>query len=303
MELIVEKLVAKQTRKSTIDTYLRIWHNFNKFVLNLDVIPKSWEQRATLYVTFLIEHGRQSSSIKSYISAIKKLLMIGGYKWQDDQLMLSSLTKACRLENDRVYVCFPIQCSLLELMLFEVGRIYHDQAYLQKLYKAVFALSYYVMMRIGEITESPHVLLARNVHIATNKDKMLLILYSSKTHGLNSRPQKIKIMSNRAEKTGKYLYRHFCPFLLLRQFLKVRGTYATDIEQLFIFKDNSPLQSNQATSVLKRCISNIGLNCEFYSLHSFRIGRTTDLIKFGYSVEEVSGAGSQMQFISTLDPN
>ena len=186
MELIVEKLVAKQTRKSTIDTYLCIWHNFNKFVLNLDVIPKSWEQRATLYVAFWIEHGRQSSSIKSYISAIKKLLLIRGYKWQDDQLMLSSLTKACRLENDRVYVCFPIQYSLLELMLFEVGRIYHDQAYLQKLYKAVFALSYYVMMRIGEIIESPHVLLARNVHIATNKDKMLLILYSSKTHGLNS---------------------------------------------------------------------------------------------------------------------
>ena len=48
-------------------------------------------------------------------------------------------------------------------------------------------------MHVGELTASPHVLHAKNIHIGTNKNKILLILYSSKTHGKANRPQEIKI--------------------------------------------------------------------------------------------------------------
>ena len=106
--------------------------------------------------------------------------------------------------NDRVHHRLPIYCSFLEMILFEVERVYslQSQLYLEYLYKAMFIICYYGMMRIGEVTESPHVLKARNVHMATNKDKLLLILYSSKTHGKGQRPQKIRITSNRTEKQG-----------------------------------------------------------------------------------------------------
>ena len=159
------------------------------------------------------------------------------------------------------------------------------------LYKAVFILSYYGMMRIGEVTLSNHVVKARNVHVATNKDKLLLVLYSSKTHSCRHRPQKIKITSNKSEITGSYAHRHFCPFAVLRKFIQLRGSYDNDQEQFFIFHDKEPIRPMQATKILKLMIQRLGLDNTLYSMHSFRIGRTSDLIKFKYPLDEVQRLG------------
>ena len=102
MEQVVQRLLGLQNRKSTVRTYLNIWRQFKNSVISLDVLPSSWEARTTLYIAHMIENGKQSSSIKSYVSAIKKLLVTDGYKWQDNEVLLTSLTKACRMINDRV---------------------------------------------------------------------------------------------------------------------------------------------------------------------------------------------------------
>ena len=86
----------------------------------------------------------------------------------------------------------PILCGLLDMILFEVQRYFamRKQLYLEIMYKTLFALCYYGLMRIGEVTLSPHVLKAKDVHKAMNKDRVLLVLYSSKTHDKSLRPQK-----------------------------------------------------------------------------------------------------------------
>ena len=160
-------MLNQQVRKSTIKTHMNIWRQFNNFVISLDVKPPTWEARTTLYIAYLIDNGKQSASIKSYVSAIKKLLVLDGYKWKDEEVLLTSLTRACRLINDKVHRRMPIYCSFLEMILFEVERKFSSQHYLECLYKAIFILSYYGMMRVGEVTDSPHVLKARNVHLAT----------------------------------------------------------------------------------------------------------------------------------------
>ena len=167
MELVVQKLLSQQNRPSTVKNYMNIWRQFNNFVLSLDVRPKSWEARTTLFVAYMIENGRQSSSVKSYVSAIKKMLVTDGYKWQDSEVLLTSLTHACGIINDRVKHRLPIGCGFLEMILFEVEwRFGDNQHYLNALYKAVFIIHYYGMMRIGEVTKGPHVLKARDVHMA-----------------------------------------------------------------------------------------------------------------------------------------
>ena len=246
-----------------------------------------------LFIGYLINNGVQSGMIKSYVSAIKKTLLLDGYDWNDKLVLVHSLAKACRIVNDRVRTRLPIQCGLLELILFEVQRQFSSkkQWYLELLYKALFVISYYGLMRIGEVTRSPHVLKARNVHIGQNKMKILMILYSSKTHDEANRPQEIKIMANQYEKSGKYLKRHFCPFQVIQQFLAIRGSFHSDDEQFFIFSDRSPVTPEHARSVLKLTINKLGLDGSVYGMHSFRIGRTTDLIRFNYSVEEVKLMG------------
>ena len=231
--------------------------------------------------------------MKSYVSAIKKTLIMNGYDWNDNLVLVSSLAKACRIINDQVRTRLPIHCGLLETILFEIQCIFmqRSQWYLECLYKALFTVSYYGLMRVGEVTLSQHVLKAKNVHVAKNKDKILLVLYSSKTHDKANKPQKIMITSNLIEKTGRYATRFFCPFALMRKFLDVRGGYQMDNEPLFVFRGNNPVTPMHACTLLKTVLNNLGLNHTSYGMHSFRIGRTTDLIKFGYSIDEVKLMG------------
>ena len=103
MQSIIEKLQSKQTRDSTAKNYLNIWHQFNKFLLRLDKRPSSWEHRTLLFVAHLIEYrGAQSSTVKSYVSAIKKTLTMDKHKWNDNVILISSLTKASKIINDLV---------------------------------------------------------------------------------------------------------------------------------------------------------------------------------------------------------
>ena len=208
-------------------------------------------------------------------------------------MLLGSLTKACKLINDKVHTRLPIQCGLLELILFEIQRVYGSagQHYLQIMYTALFALSYYGMMRVGEVTKSDHVVKAKDIQSAVNKDKLRVILYSSKTHKTGMRPQKITITSNQEEKSGFYAKRYFCPFKLMNTYISCRGDFDEADDQFFVFSDGSPVAANHARQVLKTCLTNLGLSSEFYGMHSFRVGRTTDLIKYNYSIEEVKRMG------------
>ena len=287
MEMIVEKLMWQQNRESTAKTYLSIWHNFNDFLLKLDFMPASWENRTTLFIAYLVDNGYQSSTVKSYVSAIKKMVISDGYKWKDDEVLLSSLVRACKLKNDIMKIRLPIHCSLLEMILFEVQRFYKKkmQPYLETLYKAIFALGYYGLMRVGELTASPHVLKARDVHIGENKDKILLVLFSSKTHDVSSRPQNIKVAANKD--VDFYRCRNFCPFKLVCDYKNMRGDYFSDLEEFFIFKDGTPVTAEHARKVLRLTLQKIGFDSSNYDMHSLRIGRATDLIKFGYSVKKV----------------
>ena len=71
--------------------------------------------------------------------------------------------------------------------------------------------------------------------------------------------------------------------------MKCRGAYINENEPLFIFQDKSPVLPRHASEVLRKVLTSIGLKKQVhhYSMHSLHIGRTSDLIKFGYSIEEV----------------
>ena len=115
---IMDRLKYESLRETTSKTYLGIWRNFNKFLIRLDIKPKSWEERTALYCTYLIEQGTQSSTVKSYVSAIKTTLKYDRYIWDQNGVLLEALIKACKLKNDRVMYRFPIKVGLLEVLLF-----------------------------------------------------------------------------------------------------------------------------------------------------------------------------------------
>ena len=297
IERIMNNLRYNQNRSTTNDTYLRIWRQFNKFIILLDRKPSSWEERTSLFLASMVDQGMKSQSVKSYASAIKKILINDDYQWDDNKVLLGALTRSARLVNDSVRTRLPIGGGLLELILYEIQRKFRStkQIYLECLYKAMFLLGYYGLLRVGELTKTnidSHTIKAKNVHMATNKDKLLIILYSSKTHSKANIPQKIKICSNKGKNTN-YIERNFCPFKEINKYIDLRGKILkTDNEQFFIFRDRSAVTADNARSILKEMLTKLGLNCDLYGMHSLRIGRASDLLlKFNYSISEIKRAG------------
>ena len=241
----------------------------------------------------LIDQGKQSATIKSYVSTIEKMLLMDGYDWNENLVLVRSLAKACKIINNGVITRLHIHCGLLEIILFEVQRMFFDknQWYLKILYKCIFIISYYGLIRIGEVTFSPYILRAKDVHVAKNKNKILLILCSSKTHDKSSRLQKIKITANQNEKSAHYSKRHFCTFETLRKFISIRKDYEHEEEKFVISRDGSRVWSSHMRTILNKILSNIGLDSTLYGMHSFRIGQTTDLIKYKYTIEEAMRMG------------
>ena len=129
------------------------------------------------------------------------------------------------------------------------------------------------------------------MHIGQNKDKMLFVLYSSKTHGQESRPQKVKITANHIYCKKEKQKRFFCPFKKSREYLALRGNYRSETDPFFVHKDNSPVTPAQVRIILKRALKSINLNPELYGFHSLRIGRAGYMISFNYKISDVKLAG------------
>ena len=290
IHLLIDKLKSHQTRATTRETYHKVWRLFNNFLLRLDKSQYNtcWEDRLVLFGSHLVDEGIQSSTIKCYFAAIKHILRTDGYAWDDGKAMLSTITKSCKLLNDRIMVGLPIRKRLLEIILFEMQRHFAMQPYLETLYSALFAICYYGMFRIGEVALSTHAMKAVDVHIASNKDKILIVLHTSKTHGRESWPQKIKI---KASSSPLQIEKFFCPFELMRSYLKVRGGFEEDTEQFFIFKDRSPVKPEHVRTVLRDLLKTLGLQASLYNTHSFRIGKATEMLAAKFRISDIMRAG------------
>ena len=132
----------------------------------------------------------------------------------------------------------------------------------------------------------------KNVHIAVNKDKILLILYWSKTHGANNFKQKIKIQANVNCYYNTFKKkRFFCRFEVTCTFIWIWGGYKEENGNFFIFHDQSPVCHHHFQKVMKDLIKRCNLEESLYGTHSLRIGRCSDLIRYGFPIDVVRRLG------------
>lgn len=282
---IIDIIKYMKHTRSTRRKYHDIWINFNKFLLQFDRMPTTWEDRIYVYMAHLVDNRKQTSTIKTYLSAIRQILTSDGVELKEDKELLSSMMKTSKIQNDKLYIRLPIKFNLLQLILRMVDKKYSQsgQHYLASLMKAMFASAYYGLLRISEITTSPHQIKAKNFHLARNKNKATFILDSSKTHSTRQKPQKVVIPG--IAKLGKN-----CPIQLIEDYLKKREVSTPDTP-FFILKGAQPVTPYMFRTVLKNILTDIGVNCALYDSHSFRQGRCVDLYKLGYSLTAVKQAG------------
>ena len=143
-----------------------------------------------------------------------------------------------------------------------------------------------VFSESGEMASGDHPVKAKDVHVGGNKQKILLMLFTSKTHGVYTKPQEIKIWADAQLKNTKY-----SPFEVTRQYAKVRGGYYDESDPFFVLTDGTPVRPKLVRSALRRVLNRLGLDGKLYGTHSFRIGRASDLQKSGASVDEIKQLG------------
>ena len=127
---------------------------------------------------------------------------------------------------------------------------------------------------------------AVNVHEARNRDRILLVLYTSKNTwpGFQTSKDKKSVVKTHLEvcssddttrvASKRYLKDcHFCPVSWVLKFIKMRPPIMDTNEQLFIFQDRSPLLAHHLRDLLRSILENLQLEKNFYDTHSFRIGR------------------------------
>ena len=108
-------------------------------------------------------------------------------------------------------------------------------------------------------------------------------------HGQESLPQNIKIKSRNIDE--KCVKKFYCPFRLMENFLAMRGSYISDSEKFFVFRDGSNVNHNHVCNTIRFMLTKLNLNSALYDTHSLRIGRSSDMLKYEYSIEEIKLAG------------
>ena len=284
-------------RDSTRKNYYAIWKLFNTFYLRLDRKPETWEERLNYFITYLVHSNKQSSTVKSYVSAIRSVLQEDGYELNNDQFILTALTRACKIHNDVFRTRLPIHRSMICMILQRTKSRFEklNQPYLSLLFQTIFITAYFGLFRISELThtDSGHAVCTKDVQVGTNKSKFMFILRSSKTHDRSSRPQIVKIAGKKNNKDvgqGQQL-KLLCPYKLLRKYSKARKPCGLDHEQFFVHSDGSPVTAAQVRVCLKESLKEAGFNSALYSFHSIRAGRAGDLLKLGLSVETIKKIG------------
>ena len=261
-----------------------MWKLFNEFFIRLDRKPNNWEDRIILFAGYLVDNDKKASTVKSYISAIKAVLMADDVEVNVNRYLITSLTKACTYHNNHVYTRLPIRKNLLQLMIKKLPDVFDGtQEYLVIMYRTLFITAYYGLFRIGELTLGDHVLKARDVKISDNKRKVKFILRTSKTHWTDSKPQIIKIESEEIEQTNNQKNKNkksgFCPFEELQRYIRVRRRIKDNKEQFFIFQDRSPVKPDHFRTILRKTLDKCGLDSSNYCCHGTRSGRAIDLVE------------------------
>ena len=192
-----------------------------------------------LFAGYLVETNKKSTTIRCYLSAIRAILADEKIQINEDRSLLNAITRACKLKNDTLLYKFPIHRNLLKTIVKTTRETLErkGQVYLSVLYQALFSTAYFGLFRIGELTKSPHVILAKNVNITNNKKKLMFLLRSSKTHSKGDLPQIVKISAT--ERSCGQSYN--CPFRILQNYIDLRPAIIKDSEQFFSFSKTEHL--------------------------------------------------------------
>ena len=247
--------------KSSFKSYIRHWNYFSEFlhgVLYQEVCLPIHSQHIAMFIAHLHTKDLQHSTIKSYLSALSFIHKAGNLPDPDNtHLVRKSLIGIKSLQTVKTSMRLPITKLVLKCILSAILYV--------RMYRALFLLTYYTCLRVGEVVLADQKLHVQQFNNLLQSNQMLvlvMILFSNHTNTVNQTPT-LRLLASKDKP---------CPVDALSSFLAV---HSSGDGQVFIDQRNQPITRKQFSTFLKVCLQIEGTSFNNYNTHSFRIGRVT----------------------------
>lgn len=280
---MIEQFLNKSLSPNTVLLYQRAISEFSRFRLNSG-LPVSWPPNVMVilsFIMYLIQKNLAHSSINCYLSGISFYCKINDFDDPTQKFVVRKVLEGLKRSKGTVHDHrLPITSDLLYNILRILPNVCKN-AFETLLFRTSFSVAFHAMLRISEFalssTKSQHALVYSDVSLHQNA--VLIQIGSSKTD------QYRKGVCLKLDHKPGFEY---CPVLLVSQFFKVRPPNSG---LFFCHFDTKPLTRFQVVTVLKKALELLGVDKQFYSSHSFRIGAATSMAIQGFNDVDIMKAG------------
>lgn len=277
----VNQLIHNAIAPSTRSNYNRAWDLFQICMSNLNVpfcqiqsLPVSTEH-LLLFIGYLHIEGYAPSTMLTYMSAISYVHKLKGLQDNTTEFVIQkALCGAMKLKptsDPRL----PITRCILQKMNLAFEQTV-DNPYLRTMFKAMSVVSFFALMRVGEVTTDTNGEVSINLNQIQLYPEHVVITINKFKHNLTRKPFELVMV--------KQDIRDICPVHCLLEYLKLRGNTPGP---LFCMPDLKPITRDIFIKNLKIALSFCGLDPTLYKSHSYRIGGASYYAEIGLSDEQI----------------
>ena len=187
------------------------------------------------------------------------------------QKLLAGVTRVSPPAPPRLPITLGILAHLIQGVDQVVKHYYH-----RALIKAMLAVGFFGLMRIGELTMSKEHLVPLHINQLTFTPQLVSINITKFKHNQKLKPVEIPI--------PKQSMWEICPVNYLSQYLNLRGCQQGP---LFAFPSLEPVPRQFFSKNLSRLVSFSGFQSDRYKSHSLRIGGASYYASLGYSDAQI----------------
>ena len=277
----LNQLLLSAIAPSTKLSYARAWKLFYE-VMNtmkipyngVDSLPLS-HQQVLLFISFLLARKYAPTTVISYVSAISYAHKMSGITDPCSVFAVQKVLAAATRIGPSVDYRLPITLNILSNLTKSVDHTTVNP-YLRSLFKAMYLVSFFALMRVGEVTTNSTGFIALySDQIQFYPTHVVLTIRHFK-HNISGQP--VQLVMTKQNNPA------ICPVSALIDYFHLRGT---QLGPLFCFPDLKPIGRYFFIKNLKSNLSFCGLNTSLYQSHSFRIGGASFFASLGFSDEQI----------------
>ncbi len=263
----MEAVLTHSNAPATWKVYSVALNSFNKFLDLWHLRNTSFDHQLTLYAALMSIWDKSPRTILTYVSAIRSEYKI---QVQNEFLLMRLLYSVRCLNQGQRCQRNQILIQHLTPLLAQIG--YFTDTYTTILYRAMILLSFHCLLRISEVTKSPHNLRATHLEVLVRNISMVPNLALAKTLLL------VTFGLTKTDQTGeehqftwcaKELEPQVCPIMAMMKYLAI---CPKDLEFLFCDSVGMPVKWEHFISVFNKASALAIHNMASYSTHSLCMG-------------------------------